>query len=292
MNPDSTAATLESARNFGRARQSAFWQEIWGLLTGKSIDLLRFEEVKHRLRLRDERYLGLQEIPVEKIIGSVGRYRDFTRSFLPRTNAIRSRWQRLDALARGPEGFPPIEVYKVGDVYFVLDGNHRVSVARQLGAKTIEAYVTELPTSIPIDENTTADDLLTKEGYAEFLAQTRLDKLRPDSNVQLSEPSRYREIIEHISVHRYFLGMDKNAPVAWDVAVGSWYDNVYMPMIRLIREHNVLESFPGRTEADLYAWLIRHQEALRLQFGGDWATAEETVEDFLDHLPPKGTISA
>ncbi|HVO41573.1 MAG TPA: hypothetical protein VMT34_03065, partial [Aggregatilineales bacterium] len=209
MDPDSVASAVESARNFGRARQAAFWEAVWGLLTGKSIDLLRFEEVKHRLRLRDERYLGLQEIPVDKIIGSVGRPRDFTRTFLPRTNAIRSRWQRLDALARGPEGFPPIEVYKVGDAYFVLDGNHRVSVARQLDAKTIEAYVTELPTSIPIDANTTADDLLQKEGYADFLAQTHLDKIRPDSSVILTEPSRYREIIEHISVHRYFMGIEQ-----------------------------------------------------------------------------------
>ncbi len=284
MNPDSSMAVAEAARNFSKARMSAFWQEAWALLRGKSIDLLRFEEVKSRLRLRDERYLGLQDIDIDKIVGSVGRYKDFTRTFLPRTNAVRSRWQRLDALARGPEGYPPIEVYKIGDAYFVIDGNHRVSVARQLGAKTIEAYVTELPTAVPLDANTQPDDLMIKEGYANFLRKTRLDVLRPGSQVILTEPARYSQILEHISVHRYFMGLEQKRDISWDEAVADWYDTVYMPMVKLIRDHDVLSNFPGRTEADLYAWLIKHQEALRLHLGGEWLTPEETVEDFVSKL--------
>jgi hypothetical protein len=204
---------------------------------------------------------------------------------LPRTNAVRSRWQRLDALARGPEGFPPIEVYKVGEAYFVIDGNHRVSVARQLGAKTIEAYVTELRTPVPIDENTTEKDLIQKEAYAEFLRRTRLDVLRPEAQIILTEPDHYAQLLEHISVHRYFMGIDQQREVSWDEAVASWYDNVYMPLVRLIREHEVLEHFPGRTEADLYVWLIKHQEAMRLYHGGEHMTPQETVADFLSKLP-------
>jgi len=285
MDPDDPTAVAQASRHFSKARMQAFWQEVWALLTGKSIDLLRFEEVKQRLRLTDERYLGLREIPLDKIVGSVGRYRDFTRTFLPRTNAVRSRWQRLDALARGPEGFPPIEVYKVGEVYFVIDGNHRVSVARQLGAKTIEAYVTELRTPVPIDENTTEKDLIQKEAYAEFLRRTRLDVLRPEAQIILTEPDRYNQLLEHISVHRYFMGIDQQREVSWEEAVASWYDNVYMPLVKLIREYEVLEYFPGRTEADLYAWLIKHQEAMRLYHGGDYMTPQETVADFLSKLP-------
>src|SRR5689334_14855089 len=235
MDPDSSLAIADSARHFQKARMQAFWQEVWALLRGKSIDLLGFEEVKHRLRLRDERYLGLRDVELDKIVGSVGRYKDFTRSFLPRTNAVRSRWQRLDAMARGAEGFPPIEVYKVGASYFVIDGNHRVSVARQLGAKTIEAYVTELPTSVPFEPDTQPDDLLIKEGYADFLRKTHLDQLRPGSQVLLTEPARYRELIEHISVHKYYMGINLAHDITWDDAVVSWYDNVYMPVIELIR---------------------------------------------------------
>jgi hypothetical protein len=285
MDPDDPTAVAQASRHFSQARMKAFWQEVWALLTGKSIDLLRFEEVKQRLRLTDERYLGLREIPLDKIVGSVGRYRDFTRTFLPRTNAVRSRWQRLDALARGPEGFPPIEVYKVGDAYFVIDGNHRVSVARQLGAKTIEAYVTELQTPVPIDENTTEKDLIQKEAYADFLRRTRLNVLRPDAQIILTEPDRYNQLLEHISVHRYFMGLDQKREVSWEEAVCSWYDNVYMPLVKLIREYEVLQYFPGRTEADLYAWLIKHQEAMRLYHGGDYMTPQETVTDFLSKLP-------
>jgi len=284
MNPDNQHAMIEAARNFQNARTSAFWQAAWALLTGKSIDLLSFEDVRQRLRLHDERYLGLQDIPIDKIVGSVGRYKDFTRSFLPRTNAIRSRWQRLDAMARGPEGFPPIEVYKVGEVYFVSDGNHRVSVARQLGMETIESYVTELPTAVPFDADTQPDDLMIKEGYADFLRRTRLDILRPGSEVILTEPARYRQIFEHIQVHKYFMGLELKRNPTWDEAVVSWYDNVYMPLIALIREYDVLNQFPGRTEADLYAWLIKHQEALRLQLGGEVLTPEATVEDFVSRL--------
>jgi hypothetical protein len=285
MDPESSLAQSESQRNFARARMGAFWEEFRALLTGRSIDLLRFEEVKHALRLRDERYLGLQEIPLDKIVGSVGRYRDFTRSFLPRTNAIRSRWQKLDAMARGPQGFPPIEVYKVGEVYFVSDGNHRVSVAHQLGNKTIEAYVTELPTPVPIDETTTPDELSRKQGMAEFLQKTNLTALRPDAVIDLTEPGRYRQFLEHIDVHRYFMGIDQDRPVTYLEAVASWYDHVYMPMINLIRNYEILDHFPGRTEADLYAWLIKHQEALRLAYGGEWRTPEETVEDFITKMP-------
>jgi hypothetical protein len=226
----------------------------------------------------------LQEMPLDKIVGSVGRYKDFTRTFLPRTNAIRSRWQRLDAMAHGPSGFPPIEVYKVGSVYFVIDGNHRVSVAKQLGAKTIEAYVTELPTAVPVDEHLSPDDLLIKEGYADFLRKTHLDTLRPGSQVLLTEPARYKEIEEHIAVHRYFMGLEQKRDIPYLEAVASWYDNVYMPMVELIRKYEVLDYFPGRTEADLYAWLIKHQESLRLNLGGEWLTPDETVADFLTKL--------
>lgn len=285
MDPDSAISVAESQRNFARARLSAFWEEVRGLLTGRSIDLLRFEEVKHALRLRDERYLGLQEIPLAKVVGSVGRYRDFTRSFLPRTNAIRSRWQRLDAMARGPSGFPPIEVYKVGEVYFVVDGNHRVSVANQLGAKTIEAYVTDLPTPIMIDENVTTDELAKKQGLVDFLNTTHLDAIRPEAQINLTEPGRYRQFLEHIDVHRYFMGLDQKREIPYPEAVASWYDNVYMPLVGLIRKYEILEHFPGRTEADLYAWLIKHQEALRLAYGGEWRTPEETVEDFITKMP-------
>ena len=134
--------TPQSQQEFTSARQRAFIEEWLSYLTGRPSDLLSFEEVKEKLRLQDASYKGLQEIELDKIVGSTGRYRDFTRTFLPKSDQTASRWRRIKAVA-DEQGFPPIEVYQVGEVYFVRDGNHRVSVARLNGAKTIEAYVIE-----------------------------------------------------------------------------------------------------------------------------------------------------
>jgi hypothetical protein len=282
--PQDSVWITVAGHDFSQARMKAFWQEAWTLLTGRSNALLQFEEVKRQLHLTGERSLGLQTIPIDKIVGSVGRYNDFTRTFLPRRSVDENRWRRIDALARGMVGFPPIEVYKVGEVYFVLDGNHRVSVARHLKMETIEAYVRELPTPVAIDENVTPEELFLKGEYAEFLRQTRLNVLRPDSNVLLTEPGYYDRICEHIEVHRYFMGLEQKRDITDDEAVTSWYDRVYLPMVEVIRKYDLLREFPNRTEADLYVWLINHQAAMHDNYGGEWLSPEETARDFIEKL--------
>jgi hypothetical protein len=276
----------QARRDFSQARMKAFWQTVWANVTNQETELLSFDEVKEKLRLNNKRYLGLQNVPLNKIIGSVGRYQDFTRTFLPRRSVDKERWEQVDALARGFKGFPPVELYKVGDAYFVIDGNHRISVARQLKAKTIEAYVTELMTPVGLDENTKQDDLIIKAGYADFLRRTKLNIVRPDSEVVLTEPGMYPAILEHIQVHKYFLDLEHSKDHSWEEAVASWYDNVYVPMINAIRDMELLEEIPDRTEADLYVWLIRHQEALKRLYGEDAEVPdpETTAADFRDKL--------
>jgi hypothetical protein len=168
--------TPESGQEFSRARQRAFFEQWLNFVKGQPKDLLAFEEIKQNLRLHNAAYKGLQEIELDKIVGSVGRYRDFTRTFLPKEDMDEQRWRRVDAIAH-QQGFPPIEVYKVGDVYFVRDGNHRLSVARMHGAQTIEAYVTEYKTPVPLDKWDDLDAILLKVGRAEFLRETRLDQI-------------------------------------------------------------------------------------------------------------------
>ncbi len=107
----------------------------------------------------------------------------------------------------------------------------------------------------------------------------------PEAQIILTEPDRYNQLLEHISVHRYFMGIDQKREVSWEEAVCSWYDNVYLPLVKLIRSMACWNNFPGRTEADLYAWLIKHQEAMRLYHGGEYMTPQETVKDFLSKLP-------
>ena len=135
---------MQGVRQYETAAMYAFWEEVIGRLRGKPAQLLSFDEVRECLRLWKELDRGLHDIPMEQIVGSVGRPNDFTGSFRPKNAVSRERWTRIFAETIGEMGLPPIEVYKVGDVYYVRDGNHRVSVARSMGFDTIQAYVTEV----------------------------------------------------------------------------------------------------------------------------------------------------
>lgn len=144
---------LTGVQHFESATVRAFWEEIFGRLRGKPVHLLNFEEERARLGLWKEVYIGLQDIPVTAIVGSVGRHQDFTRNFMPRSGGVnKDRWSRIFAETVGKVGLPPVELYKVGEVYYVRDGNHRVSVARDMGTDTVQAYVTELKALENIDD--------------------------------------------------------------------------------------------------------------------------------------------
>ena len=172
-------------------------------------------------------------------------------------------------MAEGGE-LPPIDVYKLGDNYYVIDGHHRVSVARQLGWDTIQARVVEVQTRAPLGPDVNAEALLRAAEYSQFLEATQLDRVRPEARVQCSRLGRYDEIFEHILGHRYFLGLEQGREVPLPAAAGSWYDNVYLPIIDLIRKHRVAEMHPGWTEADLYVEITRRW----LQLGRSGAPAD------------------
>jgi hypothetical protein len=259
---------IEGSQKFQSARFNAFWQDMFGLMRGKSTELLSFDDIRARLRLREEFYKGLQEVPVDQIVGSVGRYRDFTSSFLPKKNNMRDRWSRVYAHVTGSTGLPPVELYKIGDVYFVRDGNHRVSVARQIGAKTIEAHVTELPTEIPLRPGMSEEELDSATAYAAFLAETGLSHTRQHHQpLNLSERSRYADLLGHIYTHRAFIQQVRGTDLTVDEAAADWYDNIYRPAVTLVRKYNILSVIPGRTEADLYLWIVDHLNDMREQYG-------------------------
>lgn len=269
------------ARDFEQAHRAAFIQDVLALVRYEPVDLLPFELVREKLHLSNKYYLGLQEIPLEQIVGSVGRYEDFTRTFMPRKSNSRQRWEKIDSLTDSG-GWPPIEVYKVSDTYFVRDGNHRVSVARQLGAETIEAYVWEYPTRVPLEPDDDIDDLILREEYLEFLESTELDKLRPDQWIILTQPGGYWELEESIALHRHWKSWDMDSDIPWLEAVADWYDNIYLPLATKIREEEILSLFPGRTEADLVVWVLRHWTKLERDYGGEEVEASEAVEDFAE----------
>jgi len=232
-------------------------------------------------------------IPIDRIVGSVGRYQDFDRAFLPAQEHIRDRWREVYRAVQG-EGLPPIEVYKVGDAYFVRDGHHRVSVLREMGAIDVEAYVTEFETPVPLPADTVEADLNLKGEYAAFLFETGLDRLRPEQQIEFTVPGQYRKLEEHIAVHRYFVGQREGREVPYDEAVVRWYNEVYCPLTEIIREAEILGQFPGRTEADLYLWLIEHRLFLSEATGYE-VPLEEAAADFraeFSHGPGRKELEA
>lgn len=254
---------------FERARRKATWHRIVSFLTRRPYLLLPFDLVRSRIQVKSVSYEGIREIELSKIVGSVNRYHDFDREFLPRDWSSAERWSRVRQTFDGQKGFDPIKVYRMGDAYFVVDGNHRVSVARQLGMKKIEAEITQFQPDVPIDEHTDLSSLMMKSEYSDFLKRTRLDELRPEQRIEFSRPGGYADLLEHIEKHRYYIGQNEHRWVPYEEAVGSWYDHLYRPLVEIFRQERILALFPGRTEADLYVWVTRHLYYLREHFGDD-----------------------
>jgi hypothetical protein len=267
-----------------------FLRRLFALAKNEPTLLLPFDWVKEKVPIRGWRYLGLQEVEVEKIAGSVDRYDDFTRAFLP-LRGEDSRHQRIVKAMEKGEVLPPVKLYKLGDVYFVVDGHHRVAAAKQTGAKFIDAEVVEFLADVPISPTDTEKDILLKAEQAAFLRQTRLKELRPEAEIRLTELSGYRKLLEHIDVHRYFRGIEEKREIPYEEAVVSWYDRVYRPIVEAIRRTGILKKFPGRTEADLYVWLSEHLYYLAKEKGMApdlEKTALEFAQKFGDKLRSSG----
>ncbi len=255
---------------FQKARIQAELEVLLARLTGKPIDLLDYEEVRRKLRAESTGRRVLKEIPLDAIVGSVGRRSDFTRAFLPRHESDERRWTQVGQKVMDSAGLPPIEAYQIDGAYFVIDGNHRVSVAREMGAKYIETYVTEVKSRVPVTPELDSFDLLLKARYVEFLERTQLDRLRPGADLQVSDPDAYAELERHIELHRYLMSVELEREAPYSVAVSDWYDKVYLAVVQVIRDQGALKDFPGRTEADLYLSVSGY--CTLLEEFPDWAT--------------------
>lgn len=255
--------------DFRSARQKAKVLELYAFIQRKPINLLRFEEVREKLKANIAASKELKVIPLDAIVGSVNRYEDFTRNFLPRDNIDEERWANIVIASQKSTKIPPIEVYQIGEVYFVSDGHHRVSVARTYGKKAIRAYVTEVKSRVPLPPDTEPDDIILNAEYTNFLENTNLDHIRPSADLRVTSPGKYLILEEHIKVHMYYLGLEKKKEITYSEAVGHWYDTVYLPLIGVIRKLGLLRDFPNRTETDLYLWLHKYHAELSNKYGQD-----------------------
>ncbi|MEX2445388.1 MAG: transcriptional regulator [Alkalispirochaeta sp.] len=272
----------EARDDFNRARKNAFFSQLFSLFAPERQELLSLQEVKDVLKPRGETYRGMQEVPIDRIVGSEGRYRDFNKQFLPRHEYLRNRWQRVDMAHLTDVILPPIALYEIGGVYFVRDGNHRVSVAKAQGVKQIDAEVVALDTEIPLQESLTRDHL--REAVIEherkiFCRQMPVDRVLPECDLSVSATGRYDELTHHVYGHKYFLNEHETVEIPLERALRSWYDNVYRPIVDVVRENNLMARFPGRTETDMYLWIVKHWDQLKRRYGPDFPV-QQAARDY------------
>ncbi len=257
----------KAINDFQSARQKAGIQEVLARVTGKSSQLLSYDEVAKKLKLQIRTERGLHNIPLDAIVGSVGRYTEFTRTFLPRHSEDQQRWAGVKLAMEKGEGLPPIEVYKVGDVYFVVDGNHRVSIARQEGFDSVEARVIEFQTEVKLTPDIQPDDLIVKAEHADFLNKTRIHETRPNVDLNVTSCCQYDKLMEQIHVSQYILQEEGNKDASLQDAAAYWYDTMYIPLAEAIRDRGLLRWFPNRTITDLYIWISENRAALEEELG-------------------------
>jgi hypothetical protein len=257
-NPRELLSTF-SRQDFARAYRKGFWRSVLSWMGNYDNDLLPFDEVLKRVPLKGQSYLGLKQIETDKIIGSVSRFQEFDRAFLPRQTHTRERWESIDQAYYKDVILPPIDVYQIGEIYFVKDGNHRVSVARERGQLYMDAFVVKISIPGNLDKNTNLDKLVLEQEYQAFIDATNLHELAPKEDFHLSIAGQYDKLLNHISVHRWYMGEKLARPIEEDEAILGWLNEVYRPLIRIIRKYNTLKEFPQRTETDLYLWVIEHR---------------------------------
>jgi hypothetical protein len=261
---------LQASQDFNKARNRALLSRIQNFMNTEKDSLLSFYDVKKILKPGNEVYKGMETVPIKLIVGSEGRYRDFNKYFLPRSEFLRSRWERVDKAQIRDIPLPAIQLYEIGGAYFVRDGNHRVSVARAQGVEEIDAEVTSLTTEIAITPSMTAEEI--KEAVINyekklFYEKTRFGELTGDDNLVFTQPGRYDEIYNHIMVHKYYLNQDRNEEIPFAEALVSWYKNVYSPIMRIINDDMLCLNFPGRRPSDLSVWIVSHWDFLKKKNG-------------------------
>ncbi len=282
----SSELSSRARADYSRARTKAFLNRIWSLMSGQPTHLLSYDEVREKLHIGGPVYRGVQTIRIDQIAGSLNRFHQFDRAFLPTQDQNAGRWQRVDHAFYSEISLPPVVLYKVGEVYFVVDGHHRVSVAREQGQEFIEAEVRECATRINITSDLKPEDLQILGKKVDFLERTRLDQFRPKARIKITIPDGFDILLEHIAVHRYFMGIDFQRDISEEEAVMHWYDTVYLPIVRIIRSSKILEDFPGKTEADLYLWVLHHQHELAEREGQALKPPRKAARDFIEEVEP------
>jgi hypothetical protein len=249
--PDTGFPSQDAQSDFARARRREVLARLAKRIRREPADVhmvLPFEEVRDALGFRGERHLGLQVIPLDSIVGTVDRTREFDRRFRPTSRRVRDRWQRVAEAQRRGQAMPPISVYRIGDLHFVEDGHHRVSVARAQGRRDIDAYVTEVITEVDPQEGLDLADLPLKSHERVFYERVPLPK-ETRSKIRLSDPWEYAQLAEAVEAWGFRVMQALGQFMTREQVAEAWFREDYEPIVATLREAGMIGDRETETEA-------------------------------------------
>ena len=278
--PDTGFPDQDARTDFTRARRRRRLSDLSARLRREPDDvnvILPFDEVIAALGKRSERRIGLETIPLDSIVGTVDRTREFDRSFRPTSHRVRQRWERVARAMRKGEPMPPIEVYRVGELHFVVDGHHRVSVARQLGHDVIEADVTEIVTEVPVDRETMVHDLALKGHERLFFERVPLPA-EARERIEVSDEWRYAELAECVEAWGFRASQARREFLSRQQVAALWFEHEFVPVVELLRDQNLIRQ--GETETEAYVRVVN----LRYMLLRTHAWDESVLAELRDRL--------
>ncbi|MDE6068237.1 MAG: transcriptional regulator [Treponemataceae bacterium] len=274
--------TTQTSDDFNKAKSKAIVNEIQHFLKPEEAKLISFYDLKELLHPDNETYIGMKTVPVASIVGSEGRYNDFDNMFFPKKSHLKNRWESIDRAHLQNTILPPINLYEIGGLYFVRDGNHRVSVARARGIEFIDAEVTSLRTEIRLKPGYTIQYLLKQIIQYEkrvVYSETAYGDITDDWSLDFTTPGQYDVIYNHILTHKYYLNLSHTEEISMPDAIISWYNMVYTPVLATIRRHKMMVKFRRRTPSDLFVWLVKYWEDFKAKYGED-TPLDSVIDDF------------
>lgn len=281
--------STETESDFAKARNKALFNEIQHFLKPEEAAMISFRDIKELLKPQNQTYLGMQVIPIEKIVGSEGRYKDFDNQFFPKNTFIKERWEHVDEAVIKDIILPPIKVYELGGLYFVRDGNHRVSVAKSKGVEFIDAEIVSLQSEIrlpPVRSLTGMIKEIISYEKRNFYFETNFGDITDYWCLDFSTTGQYDVIYNHILTHKYFINQNQDKEISIEDAITSWFNSVYLPVIYTIDKYKIMKYFKHRTKSDLYVWIIKYYDELKRKFGDSYS-----LEDAVFDITNKNKIS-
>ncbi len=261
-NPRSTGMPgVDAQHDFLRARRRASYARLLARLRFEPDDVhmvLPYEEVVEALGFVSERRIGLQVVRLDAILGTVDRGRDFDRRFRPTSARVRGRWEQIAAASRRGQALPPVDLLRIGEIYFVRDGHHRVSVARALGREDIDAYVTDVVTRVGADRTITLEDLPLKSLERVFFERVPVpEQARPE--IQLSDPWLFPVLAEAIEAWGFRAIQDRHEPLDRRETALAWLETEYRPVVAMLREAQLIGEL---TETEAYMHVVAERYRL------------------------------